>query len=249
MNEELWKEVPGYPLYWISSHGRTWSEKTKTFLKSHNASQTDFHQKIKLSNNGQSQKFFVHRLVMLAFCPIERPEKFQVNHIDGNPLNNALENLEWVTEKQNHQHYKEKILPKLKEEGKCVLGKKPNIIKIEFENGQINYYVGLEEACAHLKISKSTFARWKEAGSPVKISYIEFLPENHFNSPSPIQKKSIPRAVKIKYKDYEKTYENGREADRDLGLKEGTVNLWAKRETNKQTPTMRKLNILRVEFI
>lgn len=249
MNEELWKEIPNHPNYWISSHGRVWSEKSKTFLKSHNASQTDLHQKVQLSKDGHSQKFFVHRLVLLTFRPIDHPEKFQVNHIDGNPLNNVLENLEWVTEKQNHQHYKEILIPKRKEEGRCTLGKKPNLIKVEFENGQINYYIGMEEACAHLQISKNTFMRWKEAEKPVKISYIDSLPESYTNLPSSIQKKSIPRAVKIKYRDYEKIYENGREADRDLRLKDGTINLWAKRETNKQTPTMRKLGILRVEFI
>ena len=247
--QELWKEIKDYPDYEISSLGRIWSKKSKIFMKSHNASSSDLHQKVKLSYNGESKKFFVHRLVMLAFSPIENPELFQVNHIDGNPLNNTLENLEWVTEKENHKHYKETLIPQRCAEGICELGAKPKNIKVEFEDGQINYYVGIEEACAHLQISKSTYLRWKEQCAPVKISYVDIIPENHTNVIPSIQKKSIPRAVKLKYRDYEKIYENGREADRDLGLKSGTINLWAKRETNKQTPTMRKLGILRVEFV
>lgn len=246
---EQWKEIPNYPQYWISSYGRVWSEKTKKFLTQSPVSDKDKHLKVKLSKNGNSEKFFVHRLVMLTFAPVENAKTLQVNHIDGNPLNNTLENLEWVTEEENHKHYKEKIIPWRREKEEYNLGAKPKNIKVEFENGQINYYIGIEEACAHLQISKSTFLRWKEQGAPIKISYVDIIPENHINSEFHVQKKSIPRAIKLKYRDHEKIYDNGREADRDLGLKEGTINLWAKRETNKQTPTMRKLGILQVEFM
>lgn len=46
----------------------------------------------------------VHRLMMMAFRPVENMEKLQVNHLDGNKLNNDFSNLEWVTPQQNIQH-------------------------------------------------------------------------------------------------------------------------------------------------
>jgi hypothetical protein len=57
-----------------------------------------------LSRNGlNSSVCYIHRL--LAICFIDNPHnKPQVNHIDGNSLNNSLTNLEWVTAKENIRH-------------------------------------------------------------------------------------------------------------------------------------------------
>lgn len=53
--------------------------------------------------NGLRRNFSIHRLVAETFIP--NPEgKPCVNHIDNNPANNRVENLEWVTFKENTQH-------------------------------------------------------------------------------------------------------------------------------------------------
>lgn len=46
----------------------------------------------------------VHTLVCTAFHGHPPSKRHQVNHKDGNKLNNRAENLEWVTPKQNMQH-------------------------------------------------------------------------------------------------------------------------------------------------
>lgn len=59
--------------------------------------------RVSVHKNGQRKRYFCHRLVAKAFIPnpLDKPE---VNHKDGNPLNNNLSNLEWVTSSENKLH-------------------------------------------------------------------------------------------------------------------------------------------------
>ena len=59
--------------------------------------------RVELWRDGVGKKYLVHRLLAAAFIP--NPEnKPQVNHIDGVKANNALSNLEWVTQSENQLH-------------------------------------------------------------------------------------------------------------------------------------------------
>ena len=58
---------------------------------------------VNLCINGQCKTYALHRLVAISF--LDNPRNLpQVNHKDGNKLNNKLENLEWVTAKENVVH-------------------------------------------------------------------------------------------------------------------------------------------------
>ena len=53
--------------------------------------------------HGGQETVFVHRLVARAFCE-GYADSLEVNHKDGDKLNNAAENLEWVTRSENSIH-------------------------------------------------------------------------------------------------------------------------------------------------
>lgn len=59
--------------------------------------------KVALWNKGIGKVVYVHRLVCACFNsnPLNKKE---VNHIDGNKLNNHASNLEWATSAENHKH-------------------------------------------------------------------------------------------------------------------------------------------------
>lgn len=63
----------------------------------------DGYEFVYLRKCGKTYRHYVHRLVAMAFIP-NPDSKPQVNHIDGNPSNNCVNNLEWCTAKENQWH-------------------------------------------------------------------------------------------------------------------------------------------------
>lgn len=99
---EQWRKVEGYNgRYLVSTDGRVKSSKSGRILTqgiTHRG-----YMKVHLCDSDKERNVFVHRLVAEAFIP--NPEnKPQVNHIDGNKLNNNVENLEWSTPLENVRH-------------------------------------------------------------------------------------------------------------------------------------------------
>ena len=103
---EIWKQIKGYEkLYEISNYGNIRSLKrnnTNGRQLSKNFGARGYYQ-VTLSKNNVRKTARIHRLVAETFIPnVEKKEI--VNHIDGNKLNNNVDNLEWCTEKENVNH-------------------------------------------------------------------------------------------------------------------------------------------------
>lgn len=93
------KDIKGYEgEYAITSCGKVWSYKRKKFLKPEKC--RNGYYLVALYNNNHRQRFLIHRLVAEAYIP--NPEnKPQVNHKDEDKSNNNVNNLEWMTAKEN----------------------------------------------------------------------------------------------------------------------------------------------------
>lgn len=101
---EEWKDVniKGFENKYIVSNNGTVKIKNGKILNS--TLDSKGYLKVSLWKNNKSTTAKVHRLVALAFIFNDDPLKNQVNHIDGNKLNNSIDNLEWVTCKENINH-------------------------------------------------------------------------------------------------------------------------------------------------
>lgn len=113
--EEIWKPVPFNTAYEVSTLGNFRNAKTKqqkTFnieaLKS-----TQSRVRVDVKNTiKKGSGFYLHRLIAMTFIPnTQELDKdsyaLEVNHIDGNPYNNCLANLEWITREDNMRHFHE----------------------------------------------------------------------------------------------------------------------------------------------
>lgn len=54
--------------------------------------------------NNRKKTLRLHRIVMMAFRPVDNMDELEVNHIDGDKTNNKLSNLEWCTPSENQKH-------------------------------------------------------------------------------------------------------------------------------------------------
>lgn len=95
------KVIPGSNgEYSVTKSGRVYSHKSNKYLtqfvrRGYNA--------VTLAKTGRVYQRFVHRLVAITYLP--NPKNLpQINHKDGNKMNNALGNLEWCTAQENIQH-------------------------------------------------------------------------------------------------------------------------------------------------
>lgn len=160
--EEIWKPVKGYEnLYKVSDHGNVYSyysnkNMTPSITKSG-------YYEVKLRNGSTPiRSASIHRLVMEIFFG---SSALEVNHKDGNKLNNRIDNLEYLHPRENINHHRS---------GKYLKGVSKNRDKFKSAiriNGVYNYLgVFDNEIDAHLayvsaieKISQDKYCKKHKA--------------------------------------------------------------------------------------
>ena len=115
LQDEIWLPIEGFEYYLISNKGRVKTidhmtidnnQKIKEHIKIFNIKLPGGYVEGELRDSfGKRHWASMHRLVAQAFVYNPDPEKYtEVNHIDGNKLNNTEENLEWTDRSGNIQH-------------------------------------------------------------------------------------------------------------------------------------------------
>lgn len=162
---EVWEDIKGYEgLYQISNLGRVKSlgrhrrnhgklQKVEEKIKNVRMD-TQGYLLTDLYKDNKQKTVRVHRLVAETFiCNEECKET--VNHIDGNKLNNTVENLEWSTFKEQNEHFYRNNLKKEENIKKAVIAmNKANSKKVKCLNtGEI--YNSASEAARDKGVSPS----------------------------------------------------------------------------------------------
>ncbi len=96
------KDINGYEgIYKIYESGKVWSYRRKRFLRT--PKDRDGYKRVTLCVDKKIKNMTIHRWLYITFVG-DIPKTHQINHKDGNKINNNLQNLELVTPKENTQH-------------------------------------------------------------------------------------------------------------------------------------------------
>lgn len=206
--EEEWRKIiinSQETFYSVSNLGRIRNDKTKTYLTG------------TVNNNGYKMVHLrqridkycsVHRLVMKAFCPCENQDELEINHIDGNKLNNILTNLEWVNRIENMRAYRSNTL------GRCY--------QYDLDGNFIQVFENFSEAANILHLD--AYSIWRCMRDEYQhLANFQF--KNYYKEK--ISSWTHPAAKKIYvYRDdgeFVKTYNSRTEAAKDFGVSHQSI--------------------------
>ena len=152
------KRISGYKDYFACDNGSIYSiksgelKKLKPFVDGKGV-----YLMVSLCRDGDIRKFLVHRLIALAFIENDDPEnKNTVDHIDGNTKNNSVDNLQWLSQRDNTvKGFKTR--PVVRNYKTCSLWKDGCFIK---------YFRSIEEASRYASkvygVSRSGLSKYKK---------------------------------------------------------------------------------------
>lgn len=182
---EMWKDIPGYDgLYQASNMGsirsvdgkitsnvryavRKWSSR---ILKPKKRMRTNgmYDPRVDLWKDGMHKSLLVSRLVAMTWCE-GYSEELTVNHIDGNPLNNVVDNLEWITRAENIRKGRDAGLYDNAQK-KCVLkDKEDNSIHVFNSQYEASRFLGRHNSYLNDRINRNKTNVFSKDGREYEI--------------------------------------------------------------------------------
>lgn len=174
---ENWKDVPEYEgIYEVSDQGRVRTKLGKTtYTKKHgvrkwkqrylkNKTPKGREVRVTLWKDGKEKYWLVHRLVALAFIP-KIDGKEYINHIDGNPKNNNIENLEWCNHTENNNHAFDNGLIRAKQ-----------VLLVDKKSGTPHFFRSLSKASEFLGKNAIYLSLFLKRGKCELEGYTIYLP-------------------------------------------------------------------------
>lgn len=144
------------------------------FVMNINTNPITGYQMVTLLYNGKMKGHLLHRLILSTFNPIKDLCEYQVDHINSIRDDNRLENLRWVSRKENNstKHSKE-----MRSKNNKHISRKNEYIKGVFEDGSIDYFKNIIDASEKIGCSTTLVVQalkpdrqWKAKGW--KLEYI-----------------------------------------------------------------------------
>lgn len=157
---EQWKvvEIEEGKQIKVSNRGNVMNPVTGEIINQHKA--TIGYMQVNIFN----KQLYIHRLVAEAFIP-NPDNKKQVNHKDADKTNNNVENLEWVTQKENLEHARKLELNK-------AIGREWGRKVIDTETGEV--FESITAAAKKMNMSYSGMSNWIIRGTRgARFQFIE----------------------------------------------------------------------------
>lgn len=149
------KPIKGYEgRYSISDCGKIFTYYYKKPTRRKTTITHNGYERVSLMKNYKAKSYPVHRLVLSNFS--ELPDDMEVNHIDGDKLNNHIDNLEAVTPQRNKVHSNSVLYGKPRGIGKSGRGYKVELRAFE-KKIYLGTYLTKEEA---YNVFYDTYLEW-----------------------------------------------------------------------------------------